>query len=142
MKANAPGSDGLNNRFSSYQQGSSSYTPPSGGMGGGGGMAYADSQTNVLQNASRAHWEAENRANAVLSTLHGQRQQLQGAGDDVWQLRQATEQTRRELESLRDKYRAKKRRLYGIIAIMAGIDLLLFARIIQCHGSFFCWRRY
>jgi hypothetical protein len=95
-----------------------------------------------LQNTAKEHWEAENRANAVLSTLHGQRQQLEGGGDHVWQLRQATEQTRRELESLREKYRAKKRRLYYIIALLAGIDILLFVRIIQCHGSFFCWRRY
>ena len=124
--------DGLNNRFNSYQQ-SGSYIPP--------GQSYADQQTGVLSDAVKTQYQAESTANAVLNQLSGQRQQLQGANDDVWEMRQATEETKRELRELRAKYIAKKRKLYMIIAALALVDTLLFVRIITCRGSFFC-RRY
>jgi hypothetical protein len=126
----APSSDGLNNRFNSYQQ-SGSYTPP--------GQPYADQQTGVLSDTVQTQYQAENTANAVLNQLHTQRNQLTGANDNVWEMRQATEATKRELQDLSVKYRAKKQRLYVIIAIMSSIDFILFLRIIRCHGSFFCW---
>ena len=128
--AQSPSSGGLNNRFSSYQQSGGSYIPP--------GQTYADSQTNVLSDTVKTHYQAENTANAVLNQLHGQRQQLQSANNDVWDMRQATEQTRRELQALNAKYRAKKQKLYLIIAALATVDLLLFLRIVECRGSFFC----
>ena len=128
----SPNSDGLNNRFNSYQQ-SGSYVPP--------GQTYADKQSSVLSDAVKTQYQAETTANAVLSQLSGQRQQLKGANDDVWEMRQATEQTKRELGALRAKYAAKKRKLYGIIAALAVVDMLMFLRIISCRGSLFC-RRY
>jgi hypothetical protein len=124
-----PSSDGLNNRFNSYQQ-SGSYVPP--------GRTLADQQTNTLSDTVKTQYEAESTANAVLSQLHGQREQFQGANNDVWDMRKATEQTKRELESLRSKHLEKKRRLYGIISMLAAVDLLLFYRIISCRGGFFC----
>jgi hypothetical protein len=130
MSNNAPpSSGGLNNRFTSYQQ-SGSYVPP--------GRTLADQQTNTLSDAVKTQHEAESTANAVLNELHGQRHQFQGANDNVWDMRKATEQTKRELESLRAKYVEKKMRLYGIIAMLSTIDLLLFYRILKCRGGFFC----
>jgi chromosome segregation ATPase len=127
--SNPPSSDGLNNRFNSYQQ-SGSYVPPGGTL--------ADQQTNTLSDTVKTQYEAESTANAVLNELHGQRRQFQGANDDVWDMRKATEQTRRELESLRAKYLEKKMRLYGIIAMLSTVNLFLFYRIVSCRGGFFC----
>lgn len=124
-----PGSDGLNNRFNSYQQ-SGSYVPP--------GKSYADTQTNVLSETVQTQYQAENTANVVLSQMNAQRQQLQGANDDVWDMRHATEETKRELRDLQDKYRARKRKLYAYIALLGLVDLFLFLRIARCRGSFFC----
>jgi hypothetical protein len=121
-------SDGLNNRFNSYQQGS--YVPP--------GMTFAEQQGAVLSETAKTQHEAESTANAVLNQLHGQRGQLQGANEDVWDMRQATEQTKRELRDLQSKYRAKKNKLYVIIAMLSLVDTLLFVRLLQCRGGFFC----
>lgn len=98
----------------------------------------ADQQTNTLSDTVKTQYEAESTANAVLNELHGQRRQFQGANDDVWDMRKATEQTRRELESLRAKYLEKKMRLYGIIAMLSTVNLFLFYRIVSCRGGFFC----
>jgi hypothetical protein len=129
MSKKSPNSDGLNNRFNSYQQ-SGSYVPP--------GQTFADQQTNVVSDTIKTQYQAESTANAVLNQLHGQRHQLQGANDDVWDMRQATEQTKRELRDLQKKYREKKNKLRVIIAVLAAIDFLLFLRILRCRGSFFC----
>ena len=40
---------------------------------------------------------------------------------------------------LNNKYREKKFRLYVTIAALGFTDLLLFFRIVQCRGGFFCW---
>jgi hypothetical protein len=126
-------SGGLNNRFNSYQQGGGgSYVPP------GSGRTYADQQTNVLEDTVKTHYQAEGTAANVLTQMHTQRHQIKGAHDDVWEMRKATEEARRELESLIAKNRRKKARLYAIIAALAMTDLLLFVRIAQCRGSFFC----
>ncbi len=123
-------SGGLNNRFNSYQQGGGSYVPP--------GMSYANQQTNVLEDTVKTHYQAEGTAANVLTQMHAQRHQLKGAHDDVWEMRKATEEARRELESLIAKNRKKRVRLYAIIAALAMTDLFLFLRIAQCRGSFFC----
>ena len=70
----APGSGVLNNRFNSYQQ---SYS----------GKTVAEQQTNCLGDTVATQYQAEETANAVLNQLHGQRQQIQGANDDVWETR-------------------------------------------------------
>ena len=127
---NAPGSAGssgsrLNNRFNSYQQ---SYA----------GKALAEEQTNTLKDTVSTHYQTSETANAVLNQLHGQRQQLQTANDDVWETRQLTEETKRELHALSAKYREKKNRLRAIIVLIGLIDLLMFLRLLRCRGSFFC----
>ena len=129
MSTKSPSSDGLNNRFNSYQQ-SGSYVPP--------GTTFAEQQTNVISDTVKTQYQAEQTANAVLSQLHAQRQQLQGANDDVWDMRQATEQTKRELRDLQAKYREKKNKLRIMIGLLAMIDFLVFLRLLRCRGSFFC----
>jgi chromosome segregation ATPase len=125
MSNNAPGSGGLNNRFNSYQQ---SYA----------GKALAEEQTNTLKDTVATHYQTTETANAVLNQLHGQRQQLQSANDDVWETRQLTEETKRELHALQAKYREKKNRLRAIIALIGLVDFLMFLRLLRCRGSFFC----
>jgi len=121
----APGSGGLNNRFNSYQNSH-------------GGKTIAEQQTNTLQETVATQYQAEETANAVLNQLHGQRQQIQGANNDVWQTRQLTEETKRELCALQAKYREKKNRLKIIIALLSLVDFLMFFRLLRCRGSFFC----
>ena len=103
--------------------------------------SYTDQQTNILEDATRTHVAAETTANTVLATLHAQRQQLQNANDDTWQMRTNVANAQRELRELQAKAWKKKQRLYIIIGILGFVDFMLFFRIVQCGGSFFC-RRY
>eukprot|EP00529_Nitzschia_sp_RCC80_P032962 CAMPEP_0113444564 /NCGR_PEP_ID=MMETSP0014_2-20120614/2730_1 /TAXON_ID=2857 /ORGANISM="Nitzschia sp." /LENGTH=132 /DNA_ID=CAMNT_0000335577 /DNA_START=230 /DNA_END=628 /DNA_ORIENTATION=+ /assembly_acc=CAM_ASM_000159 len=132
MSQQAPGSGGLSNRFNSYQQ--------SFGQNAAGKI-FAEEQTNTLKDTVTTQYQTEETANAVLTQLHGQRQQLQSANDDVWETRQLTEETKRELHALSAKYREKKNRLRVIIGLLGLVDFLLFLRLLRCGGSFFC-RRY
>lgn len=102
---------------------------------------YAEQQTQVVEDTMRTHVQAETTANNVLATMHAQRQQLQNANDDTWAMRTNVANAQRELKELEQKAWLKKRRLYTIIAMLAFVDLMLFVRIVQCGGSFFC-RRY
>ena len=124
---NSGNNHGLNNRFQSYQQGT--YQPPT---------SYAEKQTEVLTDAVRTQYQAEGTANAVLTRMTDQRNQLTEAHENVWQMRHATEKAKRELQELNNKYRKKKFRLYVTIAALGFMDLLLFFRILQCRGGFFC----
>lgn len=134
-------SGNLSNRYSSsyqnqqgnsYQNTQGSYQPPA-------DQTYAEQQTNIVHDTVKTHFQAEETAKTVLSQLHTQRHQLGGAADDVWNMRIATEQAKRELEALKDKHMAKKQRLYIFIAMLGTVDFLLFCRLLQCHGSFICW---
>jgi chromosome segregation ATPase len=120
-----PGSGSLNNRFSSYQQ---SYN----------GKVLAEEQTSTLQDTVATQYQTEETANAVLNQLHGQRQQIKSANDDVWETRQLTEETKRELVALQAKYREKKNKLRVIIGMMGLLDFFMFYRLLRCRGSFFC----
>ncbi|KAL7552987.1 hypothetical protein ACHAWF_016227 [Thalassiosira exigua] len=124
-----------------------------GGGGGGGvvdsgyqppqmtGTAYAEQQTGVVEDTLRTHIQAETTATNVLEKMHAQREQLQNANDDTWQMRTNVANAQRELKELQVKAWKKKQRLYIIIGLLSFVDLMLFLRIVQCGGSFFC-RRY
>jgi hypothetical protein len=103
--------------------------------------AYADQQTQVVEDAMRTHVQAETTANTVMATLHAQRQQLQNANDDTWQMRTNVANAQRELKELQQKAFQKKQRLYIVIGVLGLVDTILFLRIVQCGGGFFC-RRY
>mmetsp|Transcript_2244 Transcript_2244/g.5324 ORF Transcript_2244/g.5324 Transcript_2244/m.5324 type:complete len:124 (-) Transcript_2244:195-566(-) len=120
-----PGSSSITNRFTSYQQ---SYS----------GKTLAEEQTSTLQDTVATQYQAEETANAVLNQLHSQRQQIQGANDDVWETRQLTEETKRELGALQAKYREKKNKLKLMIALLGLLDFWMFYRLLKCRGSFFC----
>mmetsp|Transcript_12305 Transcript_12305/g.35198 ORF Transcript_12305/g.35198 Transcript_12305/m.35198 type:complete len:155 (+) Transcript_12305:269-733(+) len=128
------GSGEFRNRYEgqSYQNSTGGYQPPS--QQG----TYAEQQTARVEDTMKAHYEAEGTAAAVMSQLTTQRHQLQRAHDDVGDTRMKGEQAKRELDELINKVRRKKRRLQVIIAMLATVDALLFLRIAQCGGSFFC----
>jgi len=117
----------------SYQAG---YQPPK--VNG----TYAEQQTGIMEDTMRTHYETEGVAQTVLSQMTTQRHQLQGAHDNVHEMREATEKAKRELMDLQVKMRAKKRRLQFIIGALGLVDFLLFIRLIQCGGSFFCRRHW
>ena len=83
------GNSGLNNRFSSYQQGT--YQPPA---------TFADKQTETLTDTVKTQYQAEGTANAVLTRMTEQRHQLTGAHDNVSEMRHATEKARLELQQV------------------------------------------
>jgi hypothetical protein len=125
--------------------------PPSssslGGMGGPpttlfGGyqppVHYASDQTKTLEDATKTLYQTDETAGSVLQKMTAQRQQIGSASDNVWEMRQATEAAKREILMLQQKYRQKKRNLYALIALLSVTDLLLFFRILQCKGNFFC----
>jgi len=107
----------------------SGYQPP---------IHYASDQTKTLEDSTKVYYQADETAGNVLQKMTAQRQQLEGAHDNVWEMRQATEAAKRELKALQQKYRQKKQRLYIVISLLSITDLLLFLRLLQCRGSFFC----
>jgi cell division protein ZapA (FtsZ GTPase activity inhibitor) len=118
---------GLNNRFQSYQHGT--YQPP---------PTYTAQQTEVLVDTMKTQYAAEGTANDVLTQMTEQRHQLTGAHDNVWHMRAATDNAKRELQELNNKYQSKKMRLYFVITALGIADIMLFLRIAQCRGGFFC----
>lgn len=143
MKRNNSGGNGGNggNRYPSYQK--SGATPPGAAagtvpMGYQPPVHYAADQTKALEDTTRAFYQADETAGHVLEKMTAQRQQLNAGHADVFALRQATEQARRELQELHKKYQQKKQKLYAVIALLALTDMMLFLRIVQCRGSFFC----
>lgn len=131
------GSGEFRNRY----EGQSYQNSAGAGVGGAGGYSppsYAEQQTQRVEDTMKTHYEAEGTAAAVMSQMTTQRHQLQRASDDVAGTRMKGEQAKRELDDLINKVRRKKRRLYAIIAMLGTVDTLLFLRIVQCGGSFFC----
>lgn len=130
--------------FNSYQKGNPSHaTTTTTNMASGTGyqppLFYAKDQTTVLEDATRTYYETDDTANRVLNTLLSQRQQLQNTDTTIHNMHSTTQQVSKEIELLRTKYIQKKRHLYMYIAALSVIDILLFLRMIQCHGNFYCW---
>mmetsp|Transcript_10256 Transcript_10256/g.21587 ORF Transcript_10256/g.21587 Transcript_10256/m.21587 type:complete len:156 (-) Transcript_10256:349-816(-) len=129
------GSGELKNRYEgqSYQNSAAgSYKPPN--VSG----SKPEQQTQMMEDTLRTNYEAEGTAATVLSQMTTQRYQLQSAHDNVYDMRETTEKAKRELADLAAKTKRKKRRLQTIVALLAVTDMLLFLRILQCGGSFFC----
>jgi len=110
-----------------------SYQPPT-----YSGSAYQEEQSKVVEDSLKTNYDAEGTAAAILSQMTTQRYQLQAAHDDVWEMREATEKAKKELEDMYAKSRAKKKRLHIIIAMLAITDAFLFLRLLNCGGSFIC----
>jgi len=53
-------------------------------------------------------------------------------------MRQAAEKAREDISIMAKKVRRKKMRLQMVAAFLAVLDFILFVRLIQCGGSFFC----
>lgn len=131
MSSSGKRTDGLSNRYS-YQH---SYAPPA--VSG----SFAQQQTQIIEDTMKTHYETEATSAAVLSQMRQQRQQLQGAQSNAWEMREAAEKAKRDLTSMAARQRRKKLKLQIIAGALALIDLILFLRLIQCGGSFFCKRR-
>jgi hypothetical protein len=129
IASNPSSGNNNNNNYRSYQQGGNQYQPP---------VHYASDQTAVLEDTSKAYYQADETAAAVLQSMTAQKQQIKSGSDNVWEMRQATEKAKRELQLLHSKYQQKKQRLYLTIAILALTDMFCFFRILQCRGNFFC----
>ena len=123
--------DGSYARYGSYQKGGSAYTPPV------QGRTFAEQQTNVLADTVTTQYDTEGTAANVLNQMHTQRQQLQGARNDVFGMQEATAEAKKELAEMQVRNRKRKHRLYVTIAVLSVVDLLLLLRIMQCHGTFF-----
>lgn len=161
---NNGGSTGGSSRYPSYQSGGMFHQQGGGGAGSsavatnaappsssGGGLGaptlfggyqppvhYASDQTKTLEDTTKTLYQTDETAGSVLQKMTAQRQQIGSASDNVWEMRQATEAAKREILALQQKYRQKKRNLYALIALLSVTDLLLFFRILQCKGNFFC----
>mmetsp|Transcript_24482 Transcript_24482/g.41922 ORF Transcript_24482/g.41922 Transcript_24482/m.41922 type:complete len:155 (-) Transcript_24482:268-732(-) len=135
MRQRSPNSGNSNG---SYQRGdyAANYQPPQLATG-----TYAEQQTHVVEDTMRTQIQAETTATTILDTMVQQKQQLQNANDDTWAMRTNVANAQRELKELQQKAWKKKQRLYVIIGLLGTVDLVLFFRIVQCGGSFFC-RRY
>jgi hypothetical protein len=107
--SNPSSGNGNRTNYGSYQQGGNQqYQPP---------VHYAADQTAVLEDSTKAYYQADETAAAVLQSMTAQKQQINGASSNVWDMRQATEKAKRELQQLHTKYRVKKQRLYVTIAL-------------------------
>jgi hypothetical protein len=74
--------------------------------------------------------------------MQNQRQQLQGAQGNVWEMRQSAEKAKRDITTMVKKTRQKKIKLQMIAIGLALVDFFLLVRLLQCGGSFFCKSRY
>lgn len=90
MKRSSSGNNNNNNktgnRYQSYQSGGTTsmmpgYQPP---------IHYASDQTKSLEDSKKTFYQADENAGNVLHTMTAQRQQLESAHDNVWEMRQAT----------------------------------------------------
>ena len=124
--------------FNSYQKGNPSHSTTTAG-GYQPPIFYAKDQTTILEDATRTYYETDETANKVLNTLLSQRQQLQNTDATIHNMHSTTQQVSKEIELLRKKYKQKKQQLYMYIAALSIVDILLFLRMIQCHGNFYCW---
>eukprot|EP00527_Entomoneis_sp_CCMP2396_P008440 CAMPEP_0198146788 /NCGR_PEP_ID=MMETSP1443-20131203/31409_1 /TAXON_ID=186043 /ORGANISM="Entomoneis sp., Strain CCMP2396" /LENGTH=137 /DNA_ID=CAMNT_0043810865 /DNA_START=55 /DNA_END=468 /DNA_ORIENTATION=- len=106
-----------------------SYQPP---------VHYAKDQTKSLEDTTRIFHQADETATKVLSTMTHQRNQIEGAHEDVHDMRHAMKKAKEELMELQQKYRLRKQKLYVTIFLLGLTDFLLLVRLLQCHGSFFC----
>ena len=122
--------------FNSYQKGNPGHTTTAGYQPP---LFYATDQTSILQDTTRTFYETDETAHKVLHTLVSQRQQLQQTDATIHEMHSTTQQVSKEIELLKKKYRQKKRQLYIYIAALSVVDILLFLRMIQCHGNFYCW---
>jgi molecular chaperone GrpE (heat shock protein) len=125
--------------FNSYQKGNPSHSTTVTSGGYQPPIFYAKDQTTILEDTTRAYYETDETANKVLNTLLSQRQQLQNTDTTIHNMHSTTQQVSKEIELLRKKYKQKKQQLYMYIAALSIIDILLFLRMIQCHGNFYCW---
>ena len=107
------------------------YQPPT--------VFYAQDQTSILHDTTRTYYETDDTANKVLHTLVSQRQQLQNTDTTIHHMHSTTQQVSKEIDVLKQKYIQKKRQLYIYIVGLTLLDVLLFVRMIQCHGNFYCW---
>jgi len=82
--------------------------------------------------------QTESTSGAVLSQMRTQRGQLEGAHENVWEMRQAAEKAKKDISTMVKKARQKKFRLQIIAAVLAAVDFFLFVRLVSCGGSFFC----
>lgn len=128
MSGNSSNNANRNNLFYG-SSGGGSYQPP---------VHYAKDQTKSLEETTRTFYQADETATKVLSTMTNQRQQIQGAHEDVHEMRSAMEKAKQELIDLQNKYRLRKQKLMFTIFLLGLTDLLLLVRLFQCHGSFFC----
>lgn len=64
-----------------------------------------------------------------------------GAHDNVWEMRQAAEKAKQDITIMAKKVRRKKRRLQAVAILLAFVDFILFIRLIECGGSFFCKKK-
>ncbi len=86
--------------------------------------------------------QTESTAGNVLNQMQTQRQQLQGAQGNVWEMRQSAEKAKRDIIAMVKKARQKKLKLQVIAIGLALVDFFLLVRLLQCGGSFFCKSRY
>jgi chromosome segregation ATPase len=120
---------GINSNASNSNSSNNNYQPP---------VFYAADQTQTLTDTTQAFHQADETAGHVLSSLQHQRHQIANAHDSAQSVKRATEHAKKELETLRMKYRERKLKLYMAISVLAILDTVLFVRIVQCRGNFFC----
>lgn len=70
--------------------------------------------------------------------MQTQRQQLNGANNNVWEMRQNAEKAKEDITVMVKRARQKRRKLQIIAIGLALIDFFLLVRLLQCGGSFFC----
>lgn len=103
-------------------------------------LSYAEQQSQIVEDSMRYYMQAENVASNVILSLQMQRQQLQKANDDTWKIRSNAIKAQQQLKELQQKAWKKKQCLYAIIAILSFVDYVLFVKLVECGGSFFCRR--
>ncbi|GMH99068.1 hypothetical protein TrVE_jg9174 [Triparma verrucosa] len=127
-----------------YQRGSGKVQGAEDGGGRGrGGWGFSNkksppSAASVLRDTIAKNYEAQATASNVMFNMNGQRDQLEGARENVRGVQEMTKLAKVELEEIRMKATWRRRKLYVIIAVLSITDAFLFYRLAKCGGYFWC----
>mmetsp|Transcript_50903 Transcript_50903/g.65184 ORF Transcript_50903/g.65184 Transcript_50903/m.65184 type:complete len:107 (+) Transcript_50903:26-346(+) len=92
--------------------------------------------TSLLHDAVRITEESQTIANQTTDQMYSQRNQLQGAQDQVMYTRNVTKEAHQKIVELQQKLKREKCILTTIVLVLILINVLIIYRLATNHGKF------
>ena len=91
--------------------------------------------TTVLRDAVRVNEESQLIGQNTMSSMVGQREQLENSHRQVEETREMTREAHKKLNDLQRRLRIEQLTLTGMVVALAVIDCLLIYRLATNHGK-------